>query len=161
MQKAGTALACRFSLDRDPVILPVRRIGDRGGSLPFRGTVRFNRNVTYLPGLWRSTGWPSCGVRMNNVMWLLTRMRSTTVTERQPVHPPSAANISSIRTGIFAGEGTNQPNFTVAYLTAVPNCIGLTSIRVLPRQGTAFLNAATLSEIRPHPSARSVPRSYR
>ena len=83
---------------------------------------------------------------MNDVMWLLTRMRSTTVTERQPVHPPSAANISSIRTGIFAGEGTNQPNFTVAYLTAVPNCIGLTSIRVLPRQGTAFLNAATLSE---------------
>jgi hypothetical protein len=98
---------------------------------------------------------------MNDVMWLLTRMRSTTVTERQPVHPPSAANISSIRTGIFAGEGTNQPDSTVAYLTAVPNCIGLTSIRVLPLQGTTFLSAATLSDIRPHPSARSVPRSYR
>jgi hypothetical protein len=80
------------------------------------------------------------------VMWLLSRMRSATANERQPVHPPSAANISSIRTGVFAGEGTNQPDFTIPYLTVVPNCIGLTSIRVLPLQGTAFLNAATLSE---------------
>ncbi|MES3106624.1 hypothetical protein [Sphingomonas aurantiaca] len=83
---------------------------------------------------------------MNHVMWLLSRMRSTTVTERQPVHPPSAANISFLRTGVFAGEGTNQPDYAIPYLTVVPNCISLTSIHVLPLQGTAFLNAATFSE---------------
>jgi FMN-dependent NADH-azoreductase len=48
--------------------------------------------------------------------------------------------------GIFSGEKANQPDFMTPYLTLVLNCIGLTSIRFLPLQGTAFLDEAALLE---------------
>ncbi|WP_395678067.1 FMN-dependent NADH-azoreductase [Inquilinus sp.] len=50
--------------------------------------------------------------------------------------------------GYFSGDLGNQPDFLTPYLTAVLGCVGLTDIRYLPIQGTAFRDEAEVAAAR-------------
>lgn len=50
--------------------------------------------------------------------------------------------------GYFSGDRANQPDFLTPYLTAILGCIGLTDIRYLPVQGTAFQEEAEVTAAR-------------
>jgi FMN-dependent NADH-azoreductase len=47
--------------------------------------------------------------------------------------------------GVFTGEGANQPDFLTPYLSAAFGCIGITSLRFVPLQATAFLDPSQLA----------------
>ncbi|HEY4251399.1 MAG TPA: NAD(P)H-dependent oxidoreductase [Roseomonas sp.] len=50
--------------------------------------------------------------------------------------------------GVFSGDRANQPDFLTPYLSAALGCIGLHTVRYLPLQATAFIDAARAGEIR-------------
>ena len=50
--------------------------------------------------------------------------------------------------GYFSGERANQPDFLTPYLTAILGCVGLTDIRYLAVQGTAFQDEAQATAAR-------------
>jgi FMN-dependent NADH-azoreductase len=62
--------------------------------------------------------------------------------------------------GYFAGAQANQPDFLTPYLSAVLGCVGLTDIRYLPVQGTAFQDEAEVAAARQallHDAETSIP----
>ncbi len=48
--------------------------------------------------------------------------------------------------GLLFGERATQPDFLTPYLRVALGCIGLRDIRILPLQGTAYLDAAMLAD---------------
>lgn len=47
--------------------------------------------------------------------------------------------------GIYTGDRAKQPDFLTPYLSAVLDCIGLTTLQFLPLQGTSFFTAEQLA----------------
>jgi FMN-dependent NADH-azoreductase len=50
--------------------------------------------------------------------------------------------------GYFSGDQGNQPDFLTPYLTAILGCVGLTDIRYLAVQGTAFQDEVEMAAVR-------------
>jgi len=75
-------------------------------------------------------GWIDLVVRVFHTFTLTPNGKVGLVSDR-PVYIAIASG------GVFHGKGANQPDFLTPYLTAVLGCIGLTSLHMLPLQGTA------------------------
>lgn len=82
--------------------------------------------------------WIDQVVRMGRTIGISDTGEKIGLLQNRPVYVGIASG------GVFTGEGANQPDFFIPYLTAAFACIGITALQFLPLQATAFLDEGGL-----------------